>query len=74
MPLASWLQPGEQEWEGRTTCKKTCVTFVNQNDNYFFGNKIIHNFKIGFNDVKHFLNQTYILPVFIEKASKMILF
>ena len=32
-------------------------TFVNQIDKYyFFVNKIMHNFKIGFKFVKHFLN------------------
>ena len=46
---------------------------MNQNVNYF-ANKIMNNFQIGFDFVKHFLNQIYILDVFNEKASKEILF
>ena len=34
----------------------------------------MHNFQIGFDFVKHFLPQTYILAVFNEKGSKVILF
>ena len=34
----------------------------------------MHNFKIGFDFVQHFLNQTYILAVFNDKTSKIILF
>ena len=34
----------------------------------------MYNFKMGYNFVKHFLNQTYILAVINEKASKVILF
>ena len=41
---------------------------------YFFVFKTMHNFKIGYNFVKHFFNQTYIVVVFNEKASKAILF
>ena len=54
-------------WVGR-------LLVVNHKDNYFFLiKKIIHNFKIGFKFVKHFLNQTYILAVFNEALSKVIL-
>ena len=36
---------------------------------------LMHNFKIGFNFAKHyFLNQTYVLPVFNDKESKVNLF
>ena len=40
----------------------------------FFANKIMHNFQTGFDFVKTFLDKTYILAVFDEKASKVILF
>ena len=39
-----------------------------------FVNKTMHNFKIGYNFAEHFLNQTYILAAFNEKASKAISF
>ena len=34
----------------------------------------MHNFQTGFDFVKTFLDKTYILAVFDEKASKVILF
>ena len=34
----------------------------------------MHNFKIGFNFVKHYLNQTYILALGNDETSKLILF
>ena len=37
-------------------------------------NKIMHTLQIGFDLFKCFFNQTYILAVFNEKASKVILF
>ena len=49
--------------------------FVNQIVKYkFFGNKIMHNFKIRFKFFKDFLIQTYILALFKGETLKVILF
>ena len=47
---------------------------MNQNDNYYFVNKIMHNYKIEFDFVKKKLNQTFILAVLNDETSIVILF
>ena len=47
---------------------------MNQNDNYYFVNKITHNYKIKFYFVIKKLNQTFIFAVLNDETSIVILF
>ena len=41
--------------------------------NMAYGNKIVHDFKIGFDFGKHFINQTYSLIAFNDELIKVVL-